>query len=115
MRTGAFGFAVAISATVFMAISDVGAAAAPSNEPPTVGRMKRIVLPPEGPVSQTVTTTRQPQSRSTTTATVSSAPAASNSTNLSNPADAAQKPVQDMINRALPLSRLGPAAPPGLQ
>ena len=103
---------LAISATLLATITDARAAAPP---PDTVGRMKRIILPPEDgiPIASTgaaVNPSTVKRNTSSRPPTLPQAPV------LANPVAPAQAPVQSMIDRAIRLIPFGPAGvPPGLQ
>ena len=105
-----FALALMVGATLFAAAS-ISARAA---EPETVGRMKRIILPPEGPVVTAVGTNRPSQPAPPRQASQPAATQPLQQPAQSNPVPN-QVPVQSIIDRAMRTPGAGPFAPPGLQ
>ena len=113
MTVHSFGLALAVGATLFAATPSTARAA----EPETVGRMKRIIIPPEGPVVTAVGTSQPSQSSQPAPARQASQPAATQPLRppaVSNPAPD-KVPVQSIIGRPTRALGAGPGIVPGLQ
>ena len=110
MTVHSFALALAVGTTVLAAAPNTVRAA----EPDTVGRMKRIILPPEGPVVTAVGTNRPSQPAPPRQASQPAATQPLQPPAQSNPVPN-QVPVQSIIDRAMRTPGAGPFAPPGLQ
>jgi hypothetical protein len=102
-----FALAFAVGATLLAAAPNTARAA----EPDTVGRMKRIILPPEGPTN---TATKPSQPSQPRQASQPATPQPFQPPAQSNPVPD-KVPVQSIIDRAMRTPGAGPFAPPGLQ
>ena len=105
-----FALALAVGAALFAAPPNTARAA----EPDTVGRMKRILLPPEGPTDTATKQSQPSQPRQASQASQPAAPQHFQPRAQSNPVPD-KVPVQSMIDRALRVNGAGPVVPPGLQ